>query len=77
MDKELTNYDKREELEALGKMWFSSLRQLENLTNEIAKNETLEELELIDMRDNIKKLYSLLQHYIEVKAIKNFEKMED
>lgn len=72
MDKELTNYDKRDELEKLGKNWFSCLRELECLTDRIIKDETLEELELIDMRDNVRKVYFLLQYSVEDKAIKKW-----
>lgn len=61
--------DSRSELEELKKMWFSSLRQLENLTQEITKNDTLEESEHIEMRDKVRSLYTILQYSLEDKAM--------
>lgn len=68
--------DSRSELEELKKMWFSSLRQLENLTQEITKNDTLEESEHIEMRDKVKELYTFLQFTFEMNKFIKMEKTE-
>lgn len=68
--------DSRSELEELSKMWFSSLRQLENLTQEITKNDTLEESEHIEMRDKVKELYTFLQFTFEMNKFVKMEKTE-
>lgn len=68
--------DSRSELEELSKMWFSSLRQLENLTQEITKNDTLEESEHIEMRDKVKELYTFLQFTFEMNKFIKMEKTE-
>lgn len=66
--------DNRSELEELKKMWFSSLRQLENLTQVITKNDTLEESEHIEMRDKVKELYTFLQFTFEMNAFVKMDK---
>lgn len=68
--------DNRSELEELKKMWFSSLRQLENLTQAITKNDTLEESEHIEMRDKVKELYTFLQFTFEMNKFIKMEKTE-
>ena len=66
--------EQRKKLEKDGAEWFDTLRKLKALTKSIVLNETLDELELTDMRDNIRIFFALTEH--ELQKFKNKKSKE-
>lgn len=54
-------------------MWLQHLRELQQATEAIVRDESVGYLELIKMRDELRQLHALIQHHIDKRLMKEEE----
>lgn len=64
------------ELKEMLKKWKYTLKELESLTNKIVGNIAVEQLDIINMRGNMRNLFSFIQQQVETIGIKREENAE-
>lgn len=55
-------------------MWLQHLRELQQATEAIVRDESVGYLELIKMRVELRQLHTLIQHHIDKRLMKEEEK---